>query len=70
MVPLDGEAQPRASIEDVREPAALYGAGHGSYDELRFVPWGHLDPYFDAVVVRRTPRDRVAELLRERGDPA
>jgi D-aminopeptidase len=69
----------------------LFGAGLGSYDELRFVPWGHLDPYFEAVV-RATeeavldsivaneemvgfrghrspalPRDRVVELLRERG---
>lgn len=72
----------------------LYGGARGSYDELRFVPWGHLDPYFDAVVQATEeavlnsivaneemagfrghrspalPRDRVAELLRERGDPA
>lgn len=69
----------------------LYGHRHGSYDELRFVPWGHLDHVFEAVVQvteeavlnsivaneemigfrgHRTPalpRDRVAELLRDRG---
>jgi D-aminopeptidase len=27
----------------------LYGRGH-PYDELRFVPWGYLDPFYEAVV--------------------
>jgi D-aminopeptidase len=69
----------------------LFGEGYGSYDEMRFVPWGHLDPYFDAVVQATEeavlnslvaneemigfrghrspalPRDRVVELLRDRG---
>lgn len=69
----------------------LFGKGYGSYDDVRFVPWGHLDPYFDAVVQATEeavlnslvaneemigfrghrspalPRDRVVELLRDRG---
>jgi D-aminopeptidase len=71
--------------------ASLYGEGAGTYDELRFVPWGFLDPFYEAVVQateeavvdvlvvneemvgfrgHRTPalpRDRVVELLRQRG---
>jgi L-aminopeptidase/D-esterase-like protein len=71
--------------------ATLFGAGKGTYDELRFVPWGHMGPLFDAVVQATEeavldsivaneemvgfrghrspalPRDRVVELLRERG---
>jgi D-aminopeptidase len=67
------------------------GAGAGKIDELRFVPWGFIDPCFEAVVEateeavlnalvaneemvgyqgHRTPalpRDRVVELLSERG---
>ena len=27
----------------------LYGRGR-SYDEIRFVPWGYLDPFYEAVV--------------------
>jgi L-aminopeptidase/D-esterase-like protein len=27
----------------------LYGRGR-PYDEIRFVPWGHLDPFYEAVV--------------------
>ena len=27
----------------------LFGGGR-AYDELRFVPWGHMDPVFEAVV--------------------
>lgn len=30
--------------------AALYGADAGRYDQLRFVPWGFLDPFYAAVV--------------------
>jgi L-aminopeptidase/D-esterase-like protein len=69
----------------------LFGKGYGSYDDVRFVQWGHLDPYFDAVVQATEeavlnslvakeemigfrghrspalPRDRVVELLRDRG---
>ncbi len=30
--------------------ASLYGTGAGTYDELRFVPWGFLDPFYEAVV--------------------
>jgi D-aminopeptidase len=72
----------------------LFGQGYGSYDDVRFVPWGHLDPFFEAVVqateeavldslvaneemvgFRRhrspaLPRDRVVELLRDRGTGA
>lgn len=29
---------------------SLYGEGAGTYDELRFIPWGFLDPFFEAVV--------------------
>jgi L-aminopeptidase/D-esterase-like protein len=29
---------------------SLYGTGAGSYDQLRFVPWGFLDPFYEAVV--------------------
>jgi L-aminopeptidase/D-esterase-like protein len=29
---------------------ALRGAGQGSYDELRFIPWGFLDSFYEAVV--------------------
>jgi L-aminopeptidase/D-esterase-like protein len=29
---------------------ALYGGGLGTYDSLRFIPWGHLDPFYAAVV--------------------
>jgi len=71
--------------------ATLFGRGYGSYDELRFVPWGHLGPYFEAVVQATEeavldsivaneemvgfrghrspglPRERVVELLHERG---
>jgi L-aminopeptidase/D-esterase-like protein len=71
--------------------ATLFGTGKGTYDELRFVPWGHMGPLFDAVVQATEeavldsivaneemvgfrghrspalPRDRVVELLRERG---
>lgn len=28
---------------------SLYGGGHGHYDELRFIPWGFLDPFYEAV---------------------
>ena len=61
---------------------------------MRFVPWGHLDPFFEAVVQATEeavlnslvaneemvgfrghrspalPRDRVVELLRDRGTGA
>jgi L-aminopeptidase/D-esterase-like protein len=74
-----------------RGAETLFGKGYGSYDDVRFVPWGHLDPYFDAVVQATEeavlnslvaneemigfrghrspalPRDRVVELLRDRG---
>jgi L-aminopeptidase/D-esterase-like protein len=30
--------------------ASLYGIGAGSYDVLRFIPWGFLDPFYEAVV--------------------
>ena len=33
-----------------RGAETLFGQGYGSYDDVRFVPWGHLDPYFEAVV--------------------
>jgi L-aminopeptidase/D-esterase-like protein len=70
---------------------ALVPKARGRYDELRFIPWGFLDPFYEATVQateeavvnalvaneemvgihgRRTPalpRDRVVELLRERG---
>lgn len=29
---------------------SLYGDGNGRYDELRFIPWGFLDPFFEGVV--------------------
>jgi D-aminopeptidase len=29
---------------------ALYGERQGSYDTLRFIPWGFLDPFYEAVV--------------------
>jgi L-aminopeptidase/D-esterase-like protein len=29
---------------------ALFGGAVGTYDSLRFVPWGHLDPFYAAVV--------------------
>jgi D-aminopeptidase len=72
-------------------PDVLRGAGAGRIDELRFVPWGFIDPWFEAVVQateeavlnalvaneemvgyqgHRTPalpRNRVVELLSERG---
>ena len=28
---------------------SLYGGGLGHYDELRFIPWGFLDPFYEAV---------------------
>jgi D-aminopeptidase len=31
-------------------PGVLHGAGAGKIDELRFVPWGFIDPWFEAVV--------------------
>jgi hypothetical protein len=70
---------------------ALLPTARGRYDELRFIPWGFLDPFYAATVQateeavvnalvaneemvgihgRRSPalpRDRVVELLRERG---
>lgn len=70
---------------------ALASGADGRYDELRFIPWGYLDDFYEAVVHateeavldalvaneemvgfrgHRTPglpRDRVVELLRERG---
>ena len=72
----------------------LFGQGYGSYDDLRFVPWGHLDPFFEAVVQATEeavlnslvaneemvgfrghrspalPRERVVELLGDRGTGA
>src|SRR5918996_3282101 len=30
--------------------AGLFGASDGHLDELRFVPWGFLNPFFEAVV--------------------
>lgn len=30
--------------------AAFHGASPGHYDHLRFVPWGHMNPFYDAVV--------------------
>src|SRR5205085_1830485 len=69
----------------------LVPTAQGRYDALRFVPWGFLDPFYEATVQateeavvnalvaneemvgihgRRTPalpRDRVVEILRERG---
>jgi L-aminopeptidase/D-esterase-like protein len=68
----------------------LYGRGR-PYDEIRFVPWGHLDPFYEAVVQATEeavvnslvandemvgihghrspalPRDRVVEILKDRG---
>jgi D-aminopeptidase len=29
---------------------SLYGEGNGRYDELRFIPWGFLDPFYEGVV--------------------
>lgn len=29
---------------------SLYGAGRGQYDHLRFIPWGFLDPFYEALV--------------------
>lgn len=29
--------------------AALWGSADGRYDSLRFIPWGFLDPFFEAV---------------------
>jgi D-aminopeptidase len=29
---------------------SLYGERKGRYDELRFIPWGFLDPFYEAVV--------------------
>jgi D-aminopeptidase len=31
-------------------PEVLYGAGAGTVDELAFIPWGFIDPWFEAVV--------------------
>ena len=31
-------------------PLATLSAGRGHYDHLGFVPWGHLDPFYEAVV--------------------
>jgi D-aminopeptidase len=70
---------------------AVMGGAAAGYDQLRFIPWGFMDPFY-AAVVRATeeavanalvanedmtgrdghrtpalPRDRVAELFRERG---
>jgi D-aminopeptidase len=66
-------------------------AKEGCYDELRFIPWGFLDPFYEATVLateeavinalvaneemvgihgHRTPtlpRDRVVQLLQEKG---
>lgn len=71
--------------------AGLFGASDGHLDELRFVPWGFLNPFFEAVVQATEeavvdslvanedmvgygghrspalPRDRVVELLGQRG---
>jgi D-aminopeptidase len=33
-----------------RGSKTLFGHRHGAFDELRFVPWGHLDRFFEAVV--------------------
>jgi D-aminopeptidase len=30
--------------------STLFGAGQGQLDELRFIPWGFLDPFYAAVV--------------------
>ena len=30
--------------------SAFYGASPGHYDTLRFIPWGFLDPFYEAVV--------------------
>jgi len=30
--------------------SSLFGAGEGRLDELRFIPWGFLDPFYAAVV--------------------
>ncbi|MGH8959714.1 MAG: P1 family peptidase [Jatrophihabitantaceae bacterium] len=30
--------------------ASFYGAEPGRYDQLRFIPWGYLDPFYEAVV--------------------
>lgn len=30
--------------------SAFYGASPGHYDQLRFIPWGFLDPFYEAVV--------------------
>lgn len=72
----------------------IRGGAYGRYDSLRFVPWGHLDPFYAAVVqateeavlnalaaneemagyrghrVPALPRERVAELFRERAGSA
>ena len=72
----------------------LFGQGYGSYDDVRFVPWGHLDPFYEAVVQATEeavlnslvaneemigfrghrspalPRERVVELLGDRGTGA
>jgi len=71
--------------------AVLRGATGSGYDQLRFIPWGFMDPFYAAVVqaseeavanalvanedmtgrdghrAPALPRDRVAELLRTRG---
>ena len=38
----------------------LYGRGR-PYDEIRFVPWGHLDPFYEAVV--RATEESVVDCL-------
>ena len=30
--------------------SAFYGTSPGRYDQLRFIPWGFLDPFYEAVV--------------------
>jgi L-aminopeptidase/D-esterase-like protein len=30
--------------------SAFYGTAPGHYDQLRFIPWGFLDPFYEAVV--------------------
>lgn len=40
---------------------SFYGAGTGHYDQLRFIPWGHLDPFYEAVV--QSAEESVANAL-------
>ncbi|TAM93009.1 MAG: S58 family peptidase [Jatrophihabitans sp.] len=46
--------------------SAFYGASPGRYDQLRFVPWGFLDPFYEAVV--QSVEEAVVNALVANGD--